>query len=242
MLVERLGESLASGGFNLIGVAAPGAYDARVPEELRLARRAPWARAVVVIGNGGGTLWRRVEAWARPAGGIGTKADPVDEYTVATVERVVPPMLAEAGVRSRVAYPFRFAEDPISFVDLAIAAGLGAPSLLRVLVHPTYGPWMALRAALLVDVELAAPRPAEGYDPCPTCVERSCIAACPGNVVHFPEGWDVAGCIAHRHATGDCEARCHARFDCVVGREHRYPDEALAHHHRRAWRMMKPAP
>ncbi|MGH7804971.1 MAG: hypothetical protein ACREQJ_11535, partial [Candidatus Binatia bacterium] len=202
MLVEQLCEGLASEGFNLIGMAAPAAYDARVREDLRLALRAPWARSVVVVGNGGGDLWRRVEAWAATSGGIADKADPVDEYTTTTVERVAAPILADAGVRSRLAYPFRFAEEPISFVDLAAAAGLGAPSLLRVLVHPVYGPWMALRAAILVDVELDAPRPAEGYDPCPACVERSCIAACPGSVVRYPEGWDVEGCIAHRRATG----------------------------------------
>lgn len=242
MLVERIAGRLDAEGFNLVGVAAPAAYDARVRDELRLARRAPWTRAVVVVGNGGGDLWRCVEAWAKPSGGVGARADPIDEYTVATMERVVPPIVADAGVRSRIAYPFRFAEDPLSFVDLAVAAGLGSPSLLRVLVHPTFGPWMALRAAILVDTELAAPRPAEGYDPCPSCVERSCVAACPGGVVHDPGGWDVDGCIAHRRATGDCESRCHARFDCVVGREHRYPDDALAHHHRRAWRMMNPRP
>jgi hypothetical protein len=236
MVVDEIAAALAPDGFNLIGVASPAEYDGRVREDLRLASRAPWARSAIVVGNGGGAFWRRVVAWADRDGGFGAKSDPVDEFTVATIERAVPPLLG--GVRSRIVYPFRFAEDPLSFVDLALAAGLGAPSLLRVLVHPTFGPWIALRAAILVDVELSLPRPAEGYDPCPTCVERSCVPACPGRVVHDPGGWDVAGCIEHRRRTGDCEARCHARFDCVVGREHRYPDDALAYHHRRAWRMM----
>ena len=236
MLVDEIGAALAGDGFNRVGVASPAAYAVRVREELRLASRAPWARSVVVVGNGGGALWRRVVAWADRDGGIGAQSDPVDEFTAASIERTVRPLVA--GLRSRIVYPFRFAEDPLSFVDLAVAAGLGTPSLLRVLVHPEFGPWIALRAAILVEAELYAPRPAEGYDPCPTCVERSCIPACPGEVVRFPEGWDVAGCIDHRQRTGDCESRCHARFDCVVGREHRYADDALAHHHRRAWRMM----
>jgi len=103
-----------------------------------------------------------------------------------------------------------------------------------VLVHPIYGPWMALRAAILVRGRLEAPRPADGFDPCPTCRERSCITACPAGAVG-PAGWNVPRCAAHRARPDDpCAMRCHARVACVLGPEHRYPDDALAYHQRRA--------
>ena len=39
-------------------------------------------------------------------------------------------------------------------MHLARAAGLAGPSFLGVVIHPVYGPWMALRAALLINQEL----------------------------------------------------------------------------------------
>lgn len=238
-MIERVTELLAPSGLNLVGVATASDYDARVRGDLRLAERAPWVRSAIVVGNGGGAFWQRMADWAEGSRGVEAKADPVDEFTVAAVEGALSPLLAASDTRHRIVYPFRFADDPLSFVDLAAAAGLGSPSLLRVLVHPVYGPWMALRAAVLVDVPLTAARPASGFDPCPTCIERSCIAACPGDAVDGEAGWRFTACVSHRQRTGDCESRCAARFECVLGREHRYPDDELAHHHRRAWRIMK---
>jgi len=37
----------------------------------------------------------------------------------------------------------------------------------------------------------------------------------------------------------DCASRCHARVGCVIGPEHRYPDDELAYHHRRALLAMR---
>ena len=51
-----------------------------------------------------------------------------------------------SGAPIRVLYPFGFAEDGVSFTRLALLAGLGRESLVGVLVHPVYGPWIALRA------------------------------------------------------------------------------------------------
>src|SRR5262249_30131946 len=87
---------------------------------------------------------------------------------------------------------------------------------------------------LLVSSVLTASRPADGFDPCPQCTERACIAACPGGAA-TAAGWDVPGCATHRLQAEDaCAARCHARFECVIGRPHRYPPDALAYHQRRA--------
>jgi hypothetical protein len=72
-------------------------------------------------------------------------------------------------------------------------------------------------------------------------VPRSCIAACPAAAVSFPAGWDIPKCLTHRvEVEADCEPRCHARVGCVVGPEHRYPDEELAYHQRRALGAMRP--
>jgi epoxyqueuosine reductase QueG len=139
------------------------------------------------------------------------------------------------GAGARVVYPFRFPAEPVSFVHLAECAGLGRRSVAGVLVHPVFGPWIALRAAILLPAVVVAERAVpEDFDPCPSCVERACMPACPVGAVG-PQGWDVPRCAAHRVSDpGACATRCEARFMCVIGREHRYPAEALAYHQARA--------
>jgi hypothetical protein len=226
-LMCALTPALARVGLNLVGAAAPDAYDARVPAQYALRNLAPEARGVVVIGHGGGAFWSAYRAFCARNPGHEATADPVDGFTRAIVEAVARPIVGQA---ARFLYPFRFPDDPVSFMTLAECAGLGRRSLVGVLVHPTFGPWIALRAAIVLPAVVRAPRPADGFDPCPTCVERPCIAACPGGAVS-ERGWDVPRCGDHRARADDpCAPRCHARVACVIGREHRYPDDALVHH------------
>ena len=97
---------------------------------------------------------------------------------------------------------------------------------------PGYGPWMALRAAILLPFALTAPRPADGFDPCPRASSgRASRHARRARSV--PRGWDVGGLRrASALRAGDgCDAGCHARIACVYWRaEHRHPPEALAFH------------
>jgi hypothetical protein len=230
-LLTELERALVPHGLNLIGATTPTAYDAGVPARFALGRLAPEASGVIVIGNGGGAFWTAFRSYCRDHAGHAATPDPLDEFTRQVVEQAARPL---AGPAARFLYPFRFPDDPVSFMRLAECAGLGRPSLTGVLVHPVFGPWIALRAAILVQEEIHAAQPADGFDPCPTCTERACIAACPAGAVG-PAGWDIPRCAAHRLGeSGGCAARCEARFDCVIGREYRYPADALAYHQSRA--------
>jgi hypothetical protein len=218
-VIDELGAALAPVGLNLIGVAAADAVGRGVLE-----RFLPGAASAIVIGNGGGAFWRAFVAEQRD------EPEPLDAFTRRMIEERAVPVVTRACGTPCVVYPFAPPDETLPFMRLAACAGLGRPSLLGVLVHPVYGPWIALRAALLVPVALTAPRPAADFDPCPGCRERPCVAACPAGAVSAA-GWDVPRCAAYRAQPDDpCAARCHARFDCVIGREHRYPAAALAHH------------
>jgi hypothetical protein len=231
-LLKQLFATLAPHGLNLVGATPIDAYDAGVPAEYALATLLPEARTAIVIGNGGRALWDAFAAFTRTDPEAAAGPDPLDDFTQRTIERVVTPVLS--GRSARILYPFRFPAEPVSFMRLAECAGLGHPSLVGVLVHPVFGPWIALRAAILLTEPVDAPRPSAGFDPCPTCRERACIAACPAGAVSAA-GWDIPTCARHRLAADDeCASRCHARFDCVIGREHRYPPEELAFHQRQA--------
>jgi hypothetical protein len=226
-LVTLLTARFGRVGLNLIGATTVAAYDARVAPARRLGPRARGARGVLVAGNGGDAHWRAFRA-ALPAP---EADDPLDRYTRACVEAAL------ADVPSaRCCFPSD--RDAPDFQTLAELAGLGRRSLVGVLVHPEYGPWIALRAAVLLPDEPTAARPAEGFDPCPTCVERPCIAACPVGAVGAG-GWDVRACAAHRlDDPAHCATGCMARLECVYGRDHRYPPDALAFHQAAARRTM----
>lgn len=231
LTAEFVARAVAPFGLNLVGVATAAAHDAAVEPARRLAHRLPGVRSVVVIGNGGGAFWESYRRACRARPALAARAEPLDDYTRDVVEGACAAVVAAAG--GRILYPFGFYDDAPSFTRLAILAGLGRPSRLGVLVHPEFGPWMALRAAIAVPTELHAPRPADGFDPCPTC-PAPCATACPAAAVS-PAGWDVARCAATRAAAADpCAPACHARVACVLAEQHRYPADALAHHQGRA--------
>jgi hypothetical protein len=229
-VVRAVTVAFAPHGLNLVGAAVPDAYDATVPAPYALRRIMPEARGVIVVGNGGGAFWAAYRAFCARRPGHEATRDPLDAFTREVVETVARPIVGQG---ARILYPFRFPDDPVSFMGLAECAGLGRRSLVGVLVHPTFGPWIALRAAILLPVAVRAPRPADGFDPCPDASSVACIPACPGGAVS-DRGWDVR--LRRPPVAGGrpCAARCHARFECVIGREHRYPDDALAYHQGRA--------
>lgn len=156
----------------------------------------PDARCAIVVASGGRALW---DAFAR-APELGAVADPLDAYTRRVVEAAA--AVLPGGARTLLAFEQRggaYAD----FVELGRLAGLGAPSRLRLLLHPSYGPWMSLRAIVLAraDWETSASAP-PAFDPCPDC----------------PAPCERAG--------PDPTAR---RLACVVGPEHAYSEASLAH-------------
>jgi hypothetical protein len=175
-LVPALARVLDPIGLNVIGATDVARYDDAVPARWRLRPRAPETHGLVVIGNGGGEFWSSFARAREGDPGLRETPDPLDAFTRMVVAEAVAPVLAARGLPCRVVHPFDDGPLRLSFVHAAAAAGLGRPSLLGLLLHPTYGPWMARRAALLLPEVPTAPRPADGFDPCPTCTPRPGMA------------------------------------------------------------------
>lgn len=235
-LLQDIMAALAPVGLNLIGTTPRSDYEALVPAQYHIAQRFPEAETVVVIGNGGREFWRHFRKYvaARP-GYLQQHDHPLDDYTVEVISARLSPLLDATRAQYRIIYPFQFFSGlTVSFMHLAQAARLSVPSILGVQIHPRYGPWIAWRAAVLIDHDLQAfPALAQDFDPCSTCVERPCIAACPAQAVSAARGWDLLTCTQHRlRVPTDCAERCHTRYTCVYGREHRYPEDELAYHQR----------
>jgi hypothetical protein len=239
--LENIRRAAAPHGLNLVAATPVARYDAVVPENSRAGAIDRDARSIVVIGNGGGALWHALKAHAARNPGWWERANPLDDFTREVVERDMAGPIRDSGLRCTTVYPFMNNGRTLSFIELGKVAGIAGPSILGVTVHPTYGPWIAFRAALLLEEVLDSPGDALGFDPCPGCTARTCIPACPAAAVSVDAGWDIPKCLTHRvEVEADCTPRCHARAGCVLGPEHRYPDDELAYHQMRALRSMRP--
>ena len=240
-ILDTIRSAAAPSGLNLIAATPADRYDAAVKAEYRAATLAPTTKSIIVIGNGGGAFWQAFRRHAEQNPGWTERDNPLDEFTRVVVERDIAAALAQSRIPHTVIYPFISGGPTLSFMEAGRAAGLSGPSILGVMVHPIYGPWIAFRAAILVEEPIDAPGEADGFDPCPSCTARTCIAACPANALSFANGWDIPKCLTHRvEVEADCAARCHARAGCVLGPEHRYPDDELAYHQMRSLRAMRP--
>jgi len=189
-----------------------------------------------VIGNGGPDFWQKFKAHAAENPGWWDREDPLDDFTRDIIDKEIVTPIRRLDLSCTAVYPFG-SPPTLNFMQLAMLAGLASRSIIGVVVHPLFGPWIAFRAALLLDCELDNLGDASGFDPCPTCRTRACIAACPASAVSYPSGWDIPRCLSHRvEAYPDCATQCHARVACVLSPEHRYPDDELAYHQSRALR------
>lgn len=214
---------LSDAGLNLFGVLSIERYDAFVPAAWRSTAELPAARSAVLLGAAGRALFR---AFGRsPESGLAR--DPLDHYTRRVVESAAAPLAGRA------LFAFeRRGERYADFVALGREAGLGARSRLGLLLHPECGPWMSLRAILLLPLALPATPALDDFEPCRGC-PAPCSEACPGAALSA-EGFDVGRCAATRRRVPGCALKCDARRSCVLGRGDRYEDIAEAHHMRHA--------
>jgi ferredoxin len=224
-LIERLAQT----GLNAAGVADGAPYRALLPG----------CRSVLVFASGGGALWRHFTAAIRaePAALTGEQ-HPLDAFVRRALERADPaPPASRRWIRCAADEP-----EPIDFRTLALRAGLGWPSALGLVLHPTWGPWLGLRAACFTREPLPPTPPPPGPGPCAGCA-APCATACPAGAVALPfrpggtGGWQVRVCATWNAETGACARSCAAREACPVGAAHRYaPLERHYHQDRRSGR------
>ncbi|HJO25162.1 MAG: hypothetical protein QF890_16045 [Myxococcota bacterium] len=208
---------LAAAGFNAAGVLSARGYDALVPSAWQTSALLPGARALVVLGCGGREFG---EAFQRAPEAQSTE-HPVDRFTARVVDAAAD-ALREQGHETRALYYWeRRAEEFADFVALGRACGLGATGRLGVLLHPTYGPWISLRALLLTRREIGPTSPEVDFTPCPKC-PAPCASACEGDAVGI-ERFDKAACLSTALIHAECRTACPARRACVLGHRHVYP-------------------
>ena len=191
-LLAKVQHEAVGAGLNLLGLVDAARFDSCQPKEQRTSRLVTKCGTIVVLGSGGRAFWQQ------PA---------LTDASVRVAVRGIEATLASAAVASRAFASCRPGQ--LSFARLGEAAGFGSISPVSgFLVHPHFGPWIGIRAVVLVDGHPFGPivdaSITDRFHPCCGC-SRPCVDACPGDA----------------HSAGNCNTSCLRRTACPVGAEHR---------------------
>jgi epoxyqueuosine reductase QueG len=209
----------ASTGLNLFGIVDAERFDAWQPLEQRTMTLRPDCRTVIVLGSGGRVAARGPSEPAVRLAHI--ELQDVIAYERAAAQRLAAMLLCRS-VSNRLVEPV--VGQRLNFVRLAEAAGFGTVSPVSgLLLHPEFGPWVRVRAALLLDGRPFGPVAdasiTDRFQPCCSCA-KPCLTACPVSVHDGLGNQDLARCVEHRHL-GGCASGCGSRRACPIGAEHR---------------------
>ena len=175
------------------------------------------SRALALLIGNTRALWLPFLDALRSTPALREGADPLDRY----VEQAVRGALRVLPHRWALRFDHETTPAPVAMQQLAQIAGLAYLAPGRLSVHPSFGPWIALRAAVVVDVDGPRGEPPALPRPCNEC-ERGCLQAL-----------NAVGSYGDAGATpsADWRAWLTVRDACPLGREHRYDDEQIRYHY-----------
>jgi len=201
-------EQLTEAGFDLVH-----AFDTAVAaREPGLERLAGAERRGLLIGNTR-ALWPRfVAAMRDPA--LAGEGNPLERYTEQAIATAFPDARVYYGHR-------RYDGAFIPMQRLAVATGLGALAPNQLVIHPIYGPWFALRAAVVLD--LAGPAGDAPVSP-PVCAD--CTHTCE---LLFQRA--SAAQVGEPDISSTWPLWLAVRDACPVGRDWRYGDDQIRYHY-----------
>ena len=206
-------------GLDLLQPFPVAAYNEVVPEAYWLPDFGRPGALGLLIGNTR-ALWPRFLAALRETPGLREDPNPLDAYAAACVAAAL------RVVHQR--YEIRWAYDApprrVAMQRLAHVSGLAFLSPTYLCIHPQYGPWIALRAAVVVDVD-GPTATAESTNACTGC-ETRCVPALRHAVASAGAGPTTQARIAQ-----DMAAWVAVRDACSVGREYRYSEDQIRYHY-----------
>ncbi len=196
----------------------------------------PRHRLGLVIGNTR-ALW---PAFRRHLRGLGVRnpnelgPDPLDIYIEELIAGALLDLHESHGVDSHVVFAHDSLSAPLPIQRIADFAGLARLGPVHLSIHPQYGPWIALRAVISLELPIEAgialgwDRPAQR--PCDSC-EVQCRKALSNALLgRSARLEDPLPPPPSKLSKG--KARWLAVRDiCPVGREHRYTDDQILYHY-----------
>jgi methylmalonic aciduria homocystinuria type C protein len=208
---ERLRDLCAAGGLDLARPLQAGWYNDAVEDSLHLPDFGRPESLAVIIGNTR-AMWAPFLRALHARPDLRRSENPVDAYAMSVVESA----LAAIAHRCAVRWAHVLGAEVVAMQRLAQIAGLAYLSPAHLSVHPTYGPWISLRAVVVFDV-LGPPCP-------PPSMERPCRECEVGCRPAFSRAVEAADRATWRDWLA-------VRDACPLGREFRYSDAQIEYHY-----------
>jgi len=224
-LVEQLRQACAEAGFDLVQPLQVGWYNELVTGTLKLEDFGSASHLAIVIGNTR-ALWPKFLSALRREPELLAASHPLQSYTEQSISRVV----SLLGLPVSVRWSHAGGTGLVAMQRLAQAAGLAYLAESQLSVHPTYGPWIALRAALSFALP-GPPGPAPQLrHPCAGCGDR-CRPAFERALRASQGGGGSAGVTPAVTVEPSWLLWLACRDACPTGREHRYDEEQIRYHY-----------
>lgn len=229
-LLDRIVARARTRGMNLVGAVDAQAFDATQPVGRRAREWRDSAGTILLLGTGGRSGWQALqERQGGPPETPSPHQHPIDDWSAEVAQDLLT-LMQEQGVRGCLVQPD--APQALNFRQLAEMVGFGTISpVIGHLIHPDFGPWVSLRAALVLDASPFGPQPpspTHEFQPCCAC-DRPCVKVCPAGTYDAGK-LDLVSCGTHR-VGGGCSQGCESLRSCPVGAEHRYSPEEEAFRH-----------
>ena len=182
----------------------------------------------IVIGNSA-RLWPVFTRALQEDATLGAEEHPLDTY----VEKALGAAFAEVVVAPYVLHwAHRMIPAPIAIQRIAHASGLAHLSPSHLSIHRALGPWLALRAVAVVDVEGPHGERPHAYDPCTACA-KPCLAALDRAIA-------LSGATRADDVEREWQAWADVRDVCPEGKSQRYGDDQLRYHYTKNRSILRP--
>ena len=166
-------------------------------------------------------FWPRFLEAVRESEALRESEHPLNAYVTVTISRLVQALPVACEVR----WAHTSQPSPVAMQRASMIAGLAHTSPSYLSIHPKHGPWIGLRAVLVLDANWGSGEPAPAPDPCTPC-PKPCLAALDRAVAaskNAPVGKKVSSRWKVWLAVRDA---------CPLGRSSRYSDEQCEYHYR----------
>jgi methylmalonic aciduria homocystinuria type C protein len=213
-VADALAAACRSRGFDLAAPLRVGWYNDAVGVRARLPDYGRPSSLAVLIGNTR-AFWAPFLAALGEDSALAADPNPVEAFSL----RCIAAAAHATAVPCEIRWAHQVGVRTVAIQRLAEIAGLAWLAPSNLCVHPSYGPWIALRAVVVFDVE-GPPGPPPGIgDPCGACAQACGPAfhrALHGGSAQEPEPW---------------RAWLAVRDACPLGRAHRYGDDQIHYHY-----------
>jgi len=237
-VLEELRKHFRKCGFNLTFAVDPAEYENSEGIKKNLNNIFPDVKSIILIGFAGKSFWNTFQEFLKANPKFETEnIDLIDNYSILKFGEAST-ILENNGISHKFIYPFGESTFDLNFMKLGELGGAGVKSLLGILLHPVYGPWISLRGAMLTDLTLNQfDSPLSDFAPCPSC-DKPCISSCPANTIS-ETGWDWESCIKFRLSNDTCSSSCASRRSCPYGEQEQYSQQQLEYHHKFVLKSVK---